>query len=168
MFPCLRHLMVSRTPSWSLSSMAVAPRSWGGEEGVGEDRLSGLPSGAGVWGPAPSSTHLKALLHLLIRLSLVISYSGGRRSSFCSGCLFQIKFSFLLDDLMNSSAAQRDRTHGTSSVGSSPAHLGRVTFSLFMIPQYAVHLFQPLDWELHHDNLPSKVPHRERQLNHAY
>ena len=48
--------------------MAVAPRSWGGEEGVGEDRLSGLPSGAGLWGPAPSSTHLKALLHLLIHL----------------------------------------------------------------------------------------------------
>lgn len=102
-------------------------------------------------------------------LSLVIfSYSGGRRSSFCSCCLFQIKFSFLLDDLMNFSAAQRDRTNGTSSVGSSPAHLGRVTFSLFMIPQYAVHLFQPVDWELHHDNLLSKVPHRERQLKHAY
>ena len=53
MFPCLRHLMVSRTPSWSLSSMAVAPRSWGGEEGVGEDRLSRDPAPWWGWGAAP-------------------------------------------------------------------------------------------------------------------
>lgn len=44
MFPCLRHLMVSHTPSCSLSSMAVAPSSWGRGAGT---QLRGRRGGCG-------------------------------------------------------------------------------------------------------------------------
>lgn len=64
MFPFLRHLMVSGTPSCSLSSMAVAPSSWGRQAQVQAPRPRcrepGLPPSASL------STHLQVLLHLIV------------------------------------------------------------------------------------------------------